>query len=214
MARTGRRPSRPAEGAEEPGTASRRAILGAARTAFGELGFEGASMRAIAATAGVDAALIHHYFGSKQQLFVAAMDLPFDIAFVRATVTAGPVEGLGERIARFFLTLWENPIRRPILLGMLRSATTDPAAAAMVRRLFIDNAVLPLAVEAGLPDAEYRATLVGSQLLGLALLRYVLGFEPLASASIDTVVAAIGPTIQRYVSASADELPPPGRVTA
>ncbi len=157
-------------------------------------------MRAIAARARVDAALISHYFGSKAQLFVAAMDLPFDPDLVRRAVLVGPREQTGERILRFFLALWEDPFRRQILLGMVRSATTDEAAATMVRQTMIEGAILPLVTEAGVTDSAFRATLVGSQLMGLALVRYILRVEPLASASVEDLVAAIGPTLQLYLT--------------
>jgi len=200
MARTGRRP-KPAtgqEGAASPDT--REAILAAARAGFAQRGYDGASTRSIATAAGVDAALIHHYFGSKQRLFVAAMELPFDPDMVRLRVIAGSRDTLGERVVRFFLELWEEPVRRQILLGMVRSAMTDPEAAAMVRRAVIEGAILPLVAETGVTNSALRATLVGSQLMGLALVRYVLCVEPLAGASIDSVVTAVGPTIQRYVT--------------
>jgi AcrR family transcriptional regulator len=212
MARTGRRPRLPAPGAADATAGfppdTRAAILAAARAAFASSGLDGASMRAIAAAAGVDAALIHHYYGSKQRLFVAAMEIPFDAAMVRATVMAGPQVDLGERIVRFFLSIWEEPTRRQILVGMVRSAMTDPEAAAMVRRLVIEGAVLPLVAETGITDSAFRATLVGGQLMGLALVRYILCVEPLASAPIDVVVAAVAPAIQRYVSADLDSPPP------
>jgi AcrR family transcriptional regulator len=200
MARTGRRPKPIADrdGAAAPDT--REAILAAARAGFARSGYDGASTRAIATAAGVDAALINHYFGSKQRLFVAAMELPFDAEAVRLRVVAGPRDTLGERVVRFFLELWEEPVRRQILLGMVRSAMTDPEAAAMVRRVVIEGGVLPLIAETGVTHSALRATLVGSQLMGLALIRYVLCVEPLASASIDSAVAAVGPTIQRYVT--------------
>lgn len=161
-------------------------------------------MRAIATAAGVDAALISHYFGSKAHLFVAAMEVQFDIEAVRQKVVAGPQEHLGERVVRFFLSIWEDPLRRQVLLGMVRSATTDEAAATMVRRTVIEGAVLPLVAETGVTDSAYRATLVGSQLMGLALMRYILRVEPLASAPVEDLVAAVGPTLQGYIAGPLD----------
>jgi AcrR family transcriptional regulator len=212
MARTGRRPNSPpdggavgpADGGAVSHPTTRDSILGAARATFAERGFEGATMREIAAAAGVDQALIHHYFGSKQQLFVAAMELPFDPDGVRATVLAGPRDEIGERIVRFFLGLWEEPVRRQVLLGMVRSATTDPRAAEMVRRFVIEGGVLPLVREAGVTDSAMRATLVGSHLIGLGFVRYILCVEPLASAPIEAVVQAVGPVIGRYMAAPLD----------
>ena len=206
MARTGRRPARPADEEASASPDTRSSILAAARAGFARSGYDGASTRAIAAAAGVDAALIHHYFGSKQRLFVAAMEIPFDPDAVRREVVGGPRDTVGERIVRFFLDLWEEPVRRQILLGMVRSAMTDPEAAAMVRRLVIEGTVLPLVAETGVTQSAMRATLVGSQLMGLALIRYVLCVEPLAGTPVETVVAAVGPTIQRYVTAPIEAL--------
>ena len=201
MARTGRRPNIGSSNGDSPGHATTRdSILAAARAAFAERGFDGASMREIAAAAGVDQALIHHYFGSKQQLFVAAMELPFDPDTVRRVVIAGPRDELGPRIVRFFLGLWEEPVRRQVLLGMLRSAMTDPRAAEMVRRFVIEGGVLPLVQEAGVTDSAMRATLVGSHLMGLGFVRYILCVEPLASAPIESLVQLVGPIIGRYLT--------------
>ena len=174
--------------------------MAAARAAFAERGFDGAPLREIAAAAGVDQALIHHYFGSKQQLFVAAMELPFDLGTLQAMVYAGPRDELGDRIARFFLGLWEEPVRRQVLLGMVRSALTDPRAAEMVRRFVIEGGILPLVQEAGATDSAMRATLVGSHLMGLGFARYILCVEPLASAPVESLVRSIGPIIGLYLT--------------
>lgn len=201
MARTGRRPNNgPANGVAGGHGITRDLILAAARAKFAESGFEGSSMREMAAAAGVDQALIHHYFGSKQQLFVAAMELPFDPDAVRAMVLAGPRDQIGERIVRFFLGLWEEPVRRQVLLGMVRSAMTDPRAAEMVRRFVIEGGVLPLVEEAGVTDSAMRATLVGSHLIGLGFARYILCVEPLASTPVESLVRAVGPIIGRYLT--------------
>ncbi len=188
--RTGRRP-----GASD----TRARVLQAARTSFGERGFDGATIRDIALRAGVDPALVHHYFGSKQQLFVAAMELPFDVTLTVPQLLAGPPEELGGRFVRFFLELWEAPANRSLLLAVVRSASTDPIAAAMFRRLLAEGPLLALARAIDRPDATLRATLAGSQLIGLAMARYVVAVEPLASASTDLLVRALGPTIQRYL---------------
>jgi len=201
MARTGRRPNGGSADSESHGHGTTRAaILAAARAAFAERGFDGAPLREIAAAAGVDQALIHHYFGSKQQLFVAAMELPFDLGTLQAMVYAGPRDELGDRIARFFLGLWEEPVRRQVLLGMVRSALTDPRAAEMVRRFVIEGGILPLVQEAGATDSAMRATLVGSHLMGLGFARYILCVEPLASAPVESLVRSIGPIIGLYLT--------------
>ena len=187
---TGRRP-----GAND----TRARVLQAARTSFGERGFDGATIREIALRAGVDPALVHHYFGSKQQLFVAAMELPFDVTLTVLHLLDGPPDELGARFTRFFLELWEAPANRSLLLAVVRSASTDPVAAAMLRRLLAEGPFLALARAIDRPNAILRATLAGSQLIGLAMARYVVAVEPLASASTDLLVRALGPTIQRYL---------------
>lgn len=190
-----------------PGSADTRGrILAAARASFGERGFEGATIRDVAARADVDPALVHHYFGSKQQLFVAAMEFPPEIQAAIPELLAGPQDDLGERIVRVILDLWDSPSVRPLLTGLLRSATTDPVAAAMLRRLLTEGPFLALASAIDRPDAELRAVLVGTQLIGLAMARYVMVVEPLASASPDQLARFAGPTIQRYL---AGDLPAP-----
>jgi AcrR family transcriptional regulator len=174
-------------------------VLLAARTSFGERGFDGATIRDVATRAGVDPALVHHYFGSKQQLFVAAMELPLDLPALVLRLLEGPREELGERFVRFVLELWETTAFRPLLLGVVRSATTDPIAAAMLRQLLAEGPFLALARAIDLPDATLRATLAGSQLIGLALARYVVAVEPLASVPPEVLVRALAPTVQRYL---------------
>jgi AcrR family transcriptional regulator len=189
--RTGRRP-----GSED----TRGRILGVAREAFGERGYDATSIRGVAASAGVDAALVHHYFGSKQQLFLAASEFPVDPAEMVPRMLAGPREQMGERVVRTVVGLWDRPEVRPMLLGIVRSATTDPVAAGMARRMLAEGPFLALARALDLPDAETRATLAGTQLIGLAISRYVIELEPIASMSPDDLAAAIGPTIGRYLA--------------
>ena len=195
------RPSRP------PGSSDRRGrILAAARATFGERGFEAGTIRDIALRAEVDPALVHHYFGSKQRLFLAAMELPVDLPAMIPRLIAGPPDEIGERFVRFVLELWETPAMRPLLLGVIRSATTDPVAAGMLRQLLAEGPILALVRAIDRPDAPLRATLVGSQLVGLMMARYVVGVEPLASAPREAIVRAIGPTIQRYLAGDLDRV--------
>lgn len=196
VGRTGRRP-----GSED----TRGRILAAARASFAERGFEGSTIRDVAARASVDPALIHHYFGTKHRLFVAAIDLPAELETMAPRLLAGPAEEIGERFVRFMLGLWDSPAVRPLLLGVLRSATTDPVAAKMLRQLLLEGPILALASAIDRPDANLRATLAGSQMIGLALARYVVAVEPLASAPIESLVRALGPTIQRYLTANLAE---------
>ena len=184
-----------------PGSEDTRGrILAAARAAFGERGYDGATVRDIAGRAGVDPALVHHYFGTKQRLFVAAMEIPVDFSEVIPLVHDGPPEERGERIARFFLELWDSPAMRPLMLGIVRSAATDPVAAGMFRRALAEGPFLALARATDRPDADLRATLVGTQLVGLAMARYIVKVDPIASADREVLVRAIGPTLQRYLT--------------
>jgi AcrR family transcriptional regulator len=192
MARTGRRPG-------ESGT--QQAILDAARAAFTETGYDGATMRGIARAAGVDPALVHHYFGTKEDLFVAAMQLPFDPAVIIPALLAPGIDGLGERIVRLFLSIWDSPERVSPFIALLRGAMTHEASASMLRE-FVTSAIfdrVTVALEVDQP--RLRANLVASQLIGLAFARYILRIEPLASTETEQIVAAVAPTIQRYFTA-------------
>lgn len=189
--RSGRRPG---------GPDTRGEILTAARVEFGERGYDGATMRAIGARAGVDPALVHHYFGAKEQLFLAAMEIPFDPATTIAATSLGPMEDLGERVARVFLQIWADPVRRAPLLALIRSAMTHEAAATLLRQ-FVSRVLLPrvAGVLEDVPDRELRAEAMISHLVGVAMLRFVVKVEPIASVSEDELVALVAPVIQRYV---------------
>jgi AcrR family transcriptional regulator len=191
MPRTGRRPG---------GAGTRERIAEAARRLFAERGFDRTSVRAVAAEAGVDPALVHHYFGTKQRLFIEAVDFPIDAVRAIETLAVDDAERVGDRLVRFALQLWDDPVVLPRLLGVLRSAVTDPQAATLLARLFTRQGPIQLlhALEADQPDL--RAELVGTQLVGLAVARHVLRVEPLASADHETIVAAVGPTMQRYLT--------------
>lgn len=190
MVRTGRRPG-------ESGT--REAILEAARRAFAEQGYDRATIRDIAARAGVDPALVYHFYGSKEQLFAAAMHFPFQPSAIIPPLLEGDPERLAERILRLFLTLSDQPGGSPFV-ALIRSASTNERAARMLREFMSREVIGRVARALGVANAELRATLVGSQLSGLAMVRYVLRLEPLASADHETVIACVGPTLQRYLT--------------
>jgi AcrR family transcriptional regulator len=195
--RTGRRPGNPA---------TREAILEASREVFAERGYDAASIRQIATGAGVDPALVHHYFGNKEQLFLAAVQAPIDPRELIPQILAGGVDGVGERLVRTFVHIWDSP-RGTTAAALLRSAVTNEWTAKMLRE-FVMTQILRRAIrELGLegPDALLRAGLVASQVLGLATTRYVLKLEPLTTASPDQLAAAIGPTIQRYLTGDIGE---------
>lgn len=195
---TGRRPS----AGRRPGDNDTRGlILATARSAFAAAGYDATSLRAIARAAGVDSALVVHYFGSKDRLFAAVMRLPDGFIESATALAAQGGDGLGERLVRFFLGLWEDPVTRGPMLALVRSAVANEQAAATLRG-FVGDAVLGrVAATLRVSDQRLRAALAGSQLVGLAMLRYAVGVEPLASADVETVVAWLAPTLQRYLTA-------------
>ncbi|MCW2874782.1 TetR family transcriptional regulator [Actinacidiphila oryziradicis] len=184
------------------GTAeTRERILAAARTEFADRGYDKTSMRSIAKAAGVDPALVHHYFGTKEQTFGAAVELTFAPAFAGPDAVFGAPEGIGERVARFMLGIWEStPTREPIL-AVLRSAFTNESAAEVFRSMLTRRILARVAGELDVPEPELRVQLAAAQLLGVAVLRHVLKVEPIASADFDDVVAMIAPTLQGYLTA-------------
>jgi len=186
---------------------TREAIIAAARAQFAEHGYDGATIRAIAAAAAVDPALVHHFYGSKERLFAAAMQLPFVpseiITAALAEIADRPGESAGEHMVRSALALWETAEVRGALTGLLRSALTSEQAAVMLREFLADAILKPVAsVVAGAdPDSTpFRASLVATQMLGLAITRYVLQLGPVAAASTDELAAAVGPAIERYLA--------------
>ena len=184
-----------------PGDSSTRdGILEAARASFAERGYDRATIRDIAARAEVDPALVIHYFGSKEALFTEALELPLQPGEVFARGMAAGPDQLGATVVRTFLESWEPPETRVRLMAMLRSALTNEAAMDMVRDLLVREVFGPITEALGVPDAQLRATLVGSQFVGLSVMRYIGHIEPLASATVDELVAAIGPTVQRYLT--------------
>ena len=191
MARSGRRPG-------DPGTRER--VEAAARAAFGELGYEAATIRDVAARAGVDPALVHHYFGTKQRLFLSVMSLPVDMDRLFAALLAGPRDELGRRFVLTLLRLWQDPTVLAVMTGIVRSATTEPGAAELLQSMLGREGIFAFVAAVAPDDPEARAVLVGSQVIGLALARHVVGIEPLRSADPEWLAAAIGPTIQRYLT--------------
>jgi AcrR family transcriptional regulator len=188
-----RGPGRPADGGDR-----RTAILSAAREQFAATGYAAASVRGIARQAGVDPALVHHYFGTKEQVFVAAMQLPFQPGEMLPQVLAGDPDGLGERLVRLFLGAWDSPEFRAPMLGMLRSAMTGEQGAAMLRE-FVGTALIGRVAEAVGPVDPLRVQAAAAQMVGVVMLRHVIRLEPLASASVDDVVALIAPAVQRHL---------------
>jgi AcrR family transcriptional regulator len=182
------------------GPDTRGEILEAARETFAAKGFEGTSLRAVARAAGVDAALVHHYFDGKESLFVEAMALPIDPRIVAERVLDGPVDGIGDRIIGTFLAVWEAPESRVRMKAMLRAAISSEDYAHLIRDAITRLILGPVSSVLDVPDAPLRVSLVASQLMGVVLVRYIIELDPLASATPDEVVARIAPTIQRYLT--------------
>ena len=192
MARTGRRP-----GNQD----TREAIIAAAREAFAEKGYDRASIRAIATGAGVDPALVHHYFGTKDQLFLATVNAPIDPAQILTRVLDGSTEELPERLVRTFLSVWDHPVSGPAAVALLRSGLQHDWSARMLREFLTTRVIRRVISQLQLDPAEapLRGSLVATQMIGLGLIRYVLKVEPLAAAPPEVVVAAVAPTIHRYL---------------
>jgi AcrR family transcriptional regulator len=183
-------------GPRQDGVKAREAILAAAREEFAAHGFGGATMRAIARAADVDPALVSYYFGSKSGLFVESLRLPVNPTDAIDSLLVDGTDDLGVRLVTRFLEVWDNPVSGEPLISVLRSASSQPE----LMRDYVQRRIVPLLAGAiGGPQAELRATAVASQMVGLAVARYVLRIEPLASAPQEEVVALIGPTVQRYI---------------
>lgn len=190
-----RRRGRPRKGESD----ARERILAAATEEFGEHGYDATTTRGIAARAGVDPALLHHHFGTKADLFAASIDAPLRPDRALREILPGPREELGKRIVTFMLGVWESPTIQPRALVLLRTGLgnkhASPLLAGFLRRELLDKVAASLDV----PDAGLRADLVASQIAGLLVARYILRFPDVANASVDELVARVGPTIQRYL---------------
>jgi AcrR family transcriptional regulator len=190
--RAGRRPG---------GPDTRGEILRAARESFAAKGFGATSIRAIAREAGVDAALVHHYFDSKDELFIEAMALPIDPRQVAAGILDGPLDELGRRIVTIFLGVWESDEGQQRMKAMLRSVVTSDEVARLMREGITKMILEPVSQALGAPDAKLRVSLIATHLIGVALARYVVELEPIASADVATLVERITPAIQHYLTA-------------
>jgi AcrR family transcriptional regulator len=179
---------------------TRGQIITAARQAFAAKGFAGASMRGIAAEAGVDAALIHHYFENKQQLFLATVTLPLEMLQKLEEVAAGGLDGIGERLVRIVLGVWDSDLQ-PSLIAAIRTTVTDPSLTRSVGEFLALEIIGHVLRRDDLPpeEANRRAGLAASQMLGLVIGRYVLQLPLLVSRRSDDLVIEVGPTVQRYL---------------
>ncbi|WP_414696432.1 TetR family transcriptional regulator [Pengzhenrongella sp.] len=190
-AHSGRRPG-------ESGT--REAILAAARRQFAELGYDRTSMRQVALEAGVDPTLVSHFHGTKQQLFLEVVELPFQPADVLPALLTGDRDDAGARLAHFAIGVFESEQGRSRVVSLVRAAASEPEAARLVRDLLTREVLTPIAEGIGSDDAAYRASLVMSQIVGLIMARYIVEVEPLASRDASVIADAIAPTLQRYLT--------------
>lgn len=169
-------------------------ILAAARDRFAQSGFERATIRAIAAEANIDPSMVMRYFGSKDQLFAAAAD--FDLQL--PDLSEIDREQVGARLVEHFMNRWE---RDEGLIVLLRSSTTNGEAAQRMREIFAGQ-LLPVIAKVNPDTPERRAGLLATQVIGLAMCRYVLQVSPVVAMSRDEVVEWLGPTVQRYLIGS------------
>jgi AcrR family transcriptional regulator len=193
-------PREPRVGRRPGNQDTRGQIITAARQAFAAKGFAGASMRGIAAEAGVDAALIHHYFENKEQLFLATVALPLEMPQKLEEVAAGGLDGIGERLVRTVLGVWDSDLQ-PSLIAGIRTTLTDPALTRSVGEFLALEIIGRVLRRDDLPpeEANRRAGLAASQVLGLVIGRYVLQLPLLVSRRSEDLVVEVGPTVQRYL---------------
>ncbi|WP_433193135.1 TetR family transcriptional regulator [Nocardia sp. CA-107356] len=198
-ARSGRRPGQ---------SGAREAILSAARTRFAEGGFDKTSIRAVAADAGVDPALVHHYFGTKQQLFAAVVDLPVDPEATLRRIEAAPLDELGETIIGSVVAVWDSPAG-PGVVAVVRSILAG-GDSSLARTFILDVILERVRARIATPDDDGRArvALVATQMIGVLVARKILEVEPLASMPMPDLVAAVGPTLQRYLTGEIDTAAP------
>jgi len=190
---------------------TRTSILEAARSSFAEKGYDKASIRGIAGDAGVDPALVHHYFGTKEKLFLAVMNAPINPGELIPQALEGPREQAGERLVRTALGVWDSPAGTAAL-AVFRSALSNEWTARLLRE-FVVTQILRRAVGEIIEDkseAPMRTALVATQIAGTMVARYVLRIEPLASADAEVLAAAIGPNIQRFLTEPMPEVFQPG----
>ncbi|WP_280265774.1 TetR family transcriptional regulator [Nocardia wallacei] len=183
-------------------TDTRQVLLDTARHKFAESGFKQTSVREIAAAAGVDPALIRHYFGSKAELFRATMGWPFDPADIASRIVDGDRDALGTRLTHVFFEAWDRAPSRAPLLAILRGAATHEESATLVREFIQNQVYSQLAAALPGPDAELRIDLAMAQLLGIAYLRYILKVEPIASESLEELVVRVAPVIDIHLAAA------------
>jgi AcrR family transcriptional regulator len=178
---------------------TRETIVAEARRQFSELGYGRTTLRGVARGAGVDPRLVLHYFGSKQELFTASVELPIEPARAIEIVFADGDERVAGNAVRLLVGILDDPDTRRPLLALLRAAVTEPEAAALIRGILTERMLLPMARRVGGRRPELRASMIASQLVGLAAVRYVVGIQPLADASREDLIRALEPVFEHYL---------------
>jgi AcrR family transcriptional regulator len=181
------------------GPDTRGQILAAARRSFADKGFGRTTIRGVAGDADVDPALVHHYFGSKDDLFLAALDIPVDPRVLVPGVFEAGVAGAGERLVRLFVSVWDDPHARLPLIALVRSGLAQEAPESLLQSGLLRLVLGPMRSALPSQEADRRVELVLSQLVGLVVARYLLALEPLASMPADELVAWVAPNVQRYL---------------
>ncbi|GIU92771.1 MAG: TetR family transcriptional regulator [Acidimicrobiia bacterium] len=205
MSPRGRRPGR---------SDTRERILAAARRVFGEVGYERATIRRIAGAAGVDPALVHHYFGPKADLYAAAISLPVSPREVAKAIADPGLEGIGERVTRLFFGIWERPEARRPLLAMLRGALEGEDTGVEAFRQFLEEELLGrVAPLLDSPDRYLRVSLAAAHLVGVAVARYVVRLGPIASADLEELVELVAPRVGSYFDQTLGSLNPDRSMT-
>lgn len=190
MSRTGRRPGTPD---------TRDTILAVARRGFATRGYDATSLRSIAAAAGVDPALVIHYFGSKDKLFVAATGMPATVPELLGTVAALPRGDFVRGLVRGYLQIVDSDSSRNAIIALVRSAVSNDRAAAILREMLTVELLPVIGAFTGQRDAPLRASLIAAQLIGIAMLRHVIRVDPLVRAAPEEIVALVAPVIEQYL---------------
>lgn len=179
---------------------TRAAILKAASKEFSRAGYEAASLRSVARRAGVDPALVHHYFKDKSDLFLQTMRIPVTPGEIIAEAATAPLEEMGEALTRALLATWRKPAFRTAATAMIRGLVSSSSAAKILRPFLQEQIFSRLGARLPEESAEPRVALVASQIVGLIVARYISGLEPLASMDDEQVIELVAPTIQRYLT--------------
>ena len=194
--------TKPRRGRRPAGSGTREAIINAARQQFGEFGYRRTTLRGVARIAGVDPRLVLHYFGSKKQLFLESVELPIDSDTLLAHLFEPGPGSIGERAAEMLVGILEDPTTQRVIVGLIRAAASEPEAAQLVREILTERILTPLAESVGGDHPELRASLMATQVVGLAMGRHIVKLDPLATASRDQVVRAVAPVFEHYLTGS------------